>query len=75
MTLNARCASEIICTLWNTHIYIEEQIVESTHQTLVKLKHIQSCNIYPICNVYMPNDYWEKNECSDSLLKIKELGA
>jgi exonuclease III len=74
-TLNARGASGGICTMWNTHLYREEQIVESTHWTLVKLKHLQSGIIYPICNVYMPNNYWEKRECWDSLMKIKELGA
>jgi exonuclease III len=74
-TLNARGASGGICTVWNTQFFREEQTVESTHWSLVKLKHLQSGITYPICNVYMPNNYWEKRECWESLMKIKELGA
>jgi hypothetical protein len=73
IALNARGASGGICTVWNTKIFREEQKLESSHWMLVHLKHLQSGIIYPICNVYMPNNYWEKIECWESLMKIKEM--
>jgi exonuclease III len=56
-TLHVRGASRGIYTMWNTQIFKEEQRVDSTHWVLVKLKHLQTSIIYPIWNVYMPNNY------------------
>jgi hypothetical protein len=41
---------------------------------MVQLKHLPSGIIYPIFNVYIPNNYWEKVECWESLLGIKDVG-
>jgi len=41
---------------------------------MAQLKHIPSGKVYPIINVYMPNNYREKVECSESLLGIKDFG-
>jgi hypothetical protein len=37
---------------------------------MVKLVHLSSGMSYHIFNVYMPNNYWEKVECWDSLLGL-----
>ena len=74
-TLNARGASRGICTIWNTQFFREEETIKSTHSSLVYLKHLQSGITYPICNVYMPNNYWEKMGCWESLMKTKDIGA
>ena len=73
-TLNARGALGGICTIWNTTVFREEHRLESTHWVLVHLKNLPPGIIYPIFNVYMPNNYWEKIECWESLMKIKETG-
>jgi exonuclease III len=73
--LHARGTSEGICVMWDTQIFKEEQRVDSNHWTLVKLKHLQTGIIYPICNVYMPNNYWEKRDCWKMLMNLKELDA
>ena len=61
IALNARGVSGGICTIQNTKLSREEQKLESSHWMLVHLKHLQTSIIYPNCNVYMPNKYWEKN--------------
>jgi exonuclease III len=73
--LSARGASGGICTVWNTQIFKEEQRVDSNHWMLVKLKHLQTGIIYPICNVYMPNNFREKKDCWETLMKLKDLDA
>jgi exonuclease III len=73
--ISARGASGGICTVWNAQTFKEEQRVDSNHWTLVKLKHLQIGITYPICNVYMPNNFWEKKDCWETLMKIKELDA
>jgi exonuclease III len=75
VTLSARGTSGAICTIWNTQIFKEEQRVDSKHWTLVKLKNLQTCITYPICNVYIPNNFWEKKDCWETLMKSKELDA
>jgi hypothetical protein len=74
VALNARGVSGGICTTWNTTVFREDQRLESTHWVLVHLKHLPSGIIYPIFNVYMPNNYWEKIECWESLMRVKEVG-
>jgi hypothetical protein len=36
--------------------------------------HLPTCKILHITNVYMPNNYWEKLECWDSVLGFMEYG-
>jgi exonuclease III len=72
--ISARGASGGICTLWNATLYHEESIFEASHWLMVKLKHLPSGKVYHIINVYMPNNYWEKIECWDSLLASRILG-
>jgi hypothetical protein len=55
-------------------IYQLESILESTHWIMVKLVHLPSGMLFHIFNVYIPNNYWEKSECWDSLLGIGESG-
>jgi hypothetical protein len=62
VALNVRGASGGIYTIWNTTSFSEECIFESSHWVLVHLNHLPSGIIYPIINVYMPNNYWEKVE-------------
>jgi hypothetical protein len=75
VTLSARGALGGRCTVWNTQIFKEEQRVDSNHWTLVKLKHLQTSIIYPICNVYMPKNFREKKDCWETLMKLKDLDS
>jgi hypothetical protein len=72
--ISVRGASGGICKLWNVILYREESIFEASHWLRVKLKNLPSGKIYPIINFYMPNNYWEKVECWDSLMGIKNYG-
>jgi exonuclease III len=73
-TISARGASGGICTLWNLEIFQLDKSHEATHWLMVKLVHLPSGKIFPIINVYMPNNYWEKAECWESLLGIRDIG-
>jgi exonuclease III len=75
VALSARGASGGICTVWNAQIFKEEQRVDSNHWTLVNLKHLQTGIIYPICNVYMPNNIKEKKYCWETLMNLKDEEA
>jgi hypothetical protein len=55
-------------------IFQLESIHEVAHWLMVKLVHLSSGKIFPIINVYMPNNYWEKLECWESLLGIRDSG-
>jgi hypothetical protein len=54
--------------------FMKKEIFEATHWVMVHLKHLPLGKVYPIINVYMPNNYWEKVECWESLLGIKDAG-
>lgn len=63
-----------LCTLWNLDIFQMESNFESTHWIMVRFVHLHLGMIIHLLNVYMPNNYWDKIECWNTLLEIKELG-
>lgn len=74
VVISVRGALGEICTIWNTTTFHEERRYEATHWVMAQLKHLPSSKIYLIINVYIPNNYWEKVECWESLLGIKDVG-
>jgi len=73
-TISARRASGGLCIVWNIENFHLESSHESTHWLMVKLVHLSLGNVFHIVNVHMPNNYWEKSECWESLLGIKDTG-
>jgi exonuclease III len=69
-TISARGASGGLCTLWNSELFLLDEIFQETNWIMVKLIHLASGKIYHIVNIYMPNNYWEKVECWNSLLSL-----
>lgn len=71
--ISARGASGGICTLWNPKIFHLDSKYEVAHWLMTKLVHLPSGKAFPIINVYMPNNYWEKVECWESLMSIRDI--
>jgi hypothetical protein len=67
-TISSRGASGSLCTMWNTKVLNLVECLHSPHWLMVTLSMISTGMNLSIINVYIPNNYWEKNECLGSLL-------
>jgi hypothetical protein len=73
VVIGARGASGGLCTLWNTDHFQLEEIHQALNWIMVNLLHLPSGMNYHIVNIYMPNNYWEKVDCWNSLLNLASV--
>jgi hypothetical protein len=73
-SISARGASGEIYITWNSKKNQLDGSHEEAHWLMVKLVHLSLGKIFTIINFYMPNNYWEKLECWESLLCIRDCG-
>jgi len=73
IVVDAREASNDICTLWDEHEVSMQHQCHTQHWIFTKLKHNRSNICYAIFNVYMSNNPTEKAECWNSLLNLRNL--
>jgi hypothetical protein len=73
VAIGARGASGGLCTLWNTDHFQLEEIHQALNWIMVNLLHLPSGMNYHIVNIYMPNNYWEKVDCWNSLLNLTSV--
>jgi endonuclease/exonuclease/phosphatase family metal-dependent hydrolase len=72
LAIISRGASKGLCTLWNPQQYQLEESKATQHWILVKLVSNLNCKNFIVINIYMPNQYHEKQDCWHSLLDFSE---